>query len=107
MFQKAIGEQNLERQLAKLASNPKVIRSIEQMEKDIRDGNRGDYESKDYYHNKQISKLFTKAKMNAWISIKTEPEVIELASIQSNKKRNRGQKTAQTSRIEPLLGIYK
>ena len=107
MFQKAIGEQNLEAQLARLAKSPRAIASIEQMEKDIRDGKRGDFESKDYWHNQQIGIIFNRAKKNAWINIKYQPEVVELASIQRNKKQTRKQKAAQTSSIQPLLGIYK
>ena len=41
MFQRAIGMQNLERQLDKLAENPKILASLEEMHRDIRNGNRG------------------------------------------------------------------
>ena len=36
MFQQAIGAQNLERQLDKLAENPKILASLETMHRDIR-----------------------------------------------------------------------
>ena len=40
-FQRAIGQQNLERELDKLAVDPKILASIEKMYQDIRAGKRG------------------------------------------------------------------
>ena len=76
------------------------------MEKDIRDGNRGKYEAKDYYHNKMIGKIFTKARQQAWLNIQGGELVQELSSEQLGKKLKRKQKTAQTS-FDEVLTIYK
>ena len=105
-YQKAIGDLNLEKELTKLSRQKKIIESILEMEKDIRDGNRGKYEAKDYYHNKMIGKIFTRARQQAWLNIKGGELVQELSSEQLGKKLKRKQKTAQTS-FDEVLTIYK
>ena len=105
-YQKAIGDLNLEKELTKLSRQKKIIESILEMEKDIRDGNRGKYEAKDYYHNKMIGKIFTKARQQAWLNIQGGELVQELSSEQLGKKLKRKQKTAQTS-FDEVLTIYK
>ena len=106
-FQKAIGERNLEKELLKLSKNPKVIASLIEMERDIANGDRGAYESKDYYHNRAISKLFTSARRNAWRSLMNDPKVSQEAEIQLRKKSERKRKTSKTSQVDSLLYIYK
>ena len=105
-YQKAIGDLNLEKELTKLSRQKKIIESILEMEKDIRDGNRGKYEAKDYYHNKMIGQLFTRARKQAWLNIQGEELVQNLSSEQLGKKLKRKQKTAQTS-FDEVLTIYK
>ena len=105
-YQKAIGDLNLEKELTKLSRQKKIIASILEMEKDIRDGNRGNYESKDYYHNKMIGKLFTRARKQAWLNIQGEDLIQELSNKQIGRKLDRKRKTAQTS-FEEVLTIYK
>ena len=105
-YQKAIGDLNLEKELTKLSRQKKIIASLLEMEKDIRDGNRGNYEAKDYYHNKMIDKIFTRARKQAWLNIQGEELVQDLSSEQLGKKLNRKQKTAQTS-FDEVLTIYK
>ena len=105
-YQKAIGDLNLEKELTKLSRQKKIIASILEMEKDIRDGNRGEFEAKDYYHNKMIGKVFTRARKQAWLNIQGEDLVQELSSEQLGKKLKRKQKTAQTS-FDEVLTIYK
>ena len=105
-YQKAIGDLNLEKELTKLSRQKKIIESILEMEKDIRDGNRGKYEAKDYYHNKMIGKIFTRARQQAWLNIKGGELVQELSSEQLGKKLKRKQKTSQTS-FDEVLTIYK
>jgi len=107
LYQKAIGNQNLEKDLIKLSKNKKAIESLLQMEKDIKDGNRAAFEAGDYYHNRMINKLFTRARKRGWLEIKGHPLVESLVKEQRNKKITRKQKTAQTSNITPLLRIYK
>ena len=107
MFQKAIGNQNLEKDLAILSKDPKAIASIVEMEKDIRDGNRDKYEAMDYYHNLKIAKLFDRARQKAWNEIKGDDLVLDLSATQLGKKLERKKKTTKTSELTPIYRIYK
>ena len=78
MFQKAIGDQNLQYELDLLAKDPKMIASIKSMEADTWNGNKARDPMKAYYHNDVIKALFDRAKKKAWSKIKNEPEVIQL-----------------------------
>ena len=104
MFQRAIGEQNLERKLDKLAENPKVIASLEEMHADIRSGKRGEFEAKDYFHNQKIDQILQEARRLAWAAIMDEPLIQTLITEQTEKKRQRYLKTQQTTNI---LSMYK
>ena len=104
MFQRAIGEQNLERKLDKLAENPKVIASLEEMHADIRSGKRGEFEAKDYFHNQKIDQILQEARRLAWAAIMEEPMIQTLITEQTEKKRQRYLKTQQTTDI---LSMYK
>ena len=107
-FQKAIGDQNLEKELIKLSRNKKVIESLLEMERDIRNGDRGEYETKDYYHNRVIHNLFYTARVNAWEQLMFKPEVQALAESQLLKKANRKRKTQSTTpKVVPLMNMYK
>ena len=86
MFQKAIGEENLERQLDKLAKNKKIILSVQQMNADLLANKRHIDPMKAYHHNKIIKSLFDKARRNAFAKIQTHPEVRKL--IQEKIKRD-------------------
>ena len=99
LFQKAIGDQNLERQLDKLAEDPRAIASLEQMRKDIRDGKRGLYDARNYWHNGKIDQLFQKARRKAWASIMQSPEVAEIIEEQKEKKRQKLIKRKETTNI--------
>ena len=103
-FQKAIGDQNLERQLDKLAVNPKAIASLEQMNKDIRDGKRAQYDARNYWHNGKIDQLFQQARKKAWASIMSRPDVQELMKEQKEAKRAKVIKMRDTTDI---LNMYK
>ena len=87
LFQKAIGDLNLERELDKLASDPKILESMELMLADIRAGKRADYDARDYYHNIVIDRLFKNARIAAWNSIKQQENVDALILEQYEKKR--------------------
>ena len=104
MFQKAIGDQNLERQLDKLAVDPRAIRSLEQMNKDIRDGKRAQYDARNYWHNGKIDQLFQEARKKAWASIMSDPRVQEVIKEQKEAKRAKVIKMRDTTNI---LNIYK
>jgi hypothetical protein len=103
-FQKALGMQNLERKLDKLAEDPKIIASIEEMHRDIRNGDRGKYQTSDYHHNIIINKIFTKARKIAWHSIKMDRDIQELIIQQRDVKLERQQKTQESANI---LTMYK
>ena len=103
-FQQAIGLQNLQRQLDKLAANPKAIASMEQMYKDIKSGRRADFDARDYWHNRQIDKMFQKARRIAWNTIKSQSDILAIIEEQRNNKLEQKRKQRQTANI---LNIYK
>ena len=103
-FQQAIGVQNLERELDKLAKDPKMIASMEKMYEDIRFGKRGQYDARDYYHNIIIKRLFDKARKVAWSTISQENDIAQLVTEQEARKELQELKQAQTANI---LNIYK
>ena len=107
LFQKAIGEQNLELQILRLSKTKRAQESLLEMEKDIRDGNRGAFEAKDYYHNRELRRIINNARENAWWSLRDNPEVMDLSTEQARKKQRREEKTSQTSYAQPILDIYK
>jgi len=107
MFQQAIGMQNLERQLDKLAENPKVLASLETMHRDIRSGNRGEYEGGDYFHNKKIDAIFQRARRTAWASIMQDPRIQSLMTEQREARKKRYRKTKETTNTQSILSIYK
>jgi len=107
MFQQAIGAQNLERQLDKLAENPKILASLETMHRDIRSGNRGEYEGADYFHNKKIDVIFQRARRKAWASIMQDPRIQALQSEQREARKKRYRKTKETTNTQSILSIYK
>ena len=104
MFQKAIGDQNLERQLDKLSQNPKAQESLLQMQQDINAGRRGDFEPEDYYHVIQIDLMFQKARRIGWAAIMSDPRIQELQAEERNIKRRRFLKKQQTTTI-PILNM--
>ena len=85
-FQEAIGKQDLEAKLNRLAKNPKIIASIKEMKADARKGNRDLDPDKSYYHLKIISKLFRDAEALAWSSISRDPAVEELINNRKGMK---------------------
>ena len=85
MFQKAIGDQNLQYELDLLAKDPQIIASVKKMEADTWNGNRARDPMKAYYHNDIIKKLFDSAKKKAWAKIKNTPEVKQL--LRESKER--------------------
>ena len=103
-FMKAIGDQNLERQLDKLSQNEKAQLSMKQMYKDIRDGKRAQYDARNYWHNGKIDQLFQKARKKAWASIMSDPEVAALIKEQRDAKLDKVLKLRDTTNI---LNIYK
>ena len=108
MYQKAIGDQNLEYQLDQLAKDPKIQKSLAEMQRVINSGQRGDYESQDFYHNIQINRIFTKARKRAWAAIKNESIVNDVVMKQLQKKLERRRKKFQTrGSLDEVLSIPK
>ena len=103
-FQRAIGMQNLQRKLDKLANNPKAIASMEQMYRDIKSGRRGDFDARDYWHNRQIDILFQRARRIAWNSIKQQSDILTVIEEQRRSKVDQIRKQRETANI---LNIYK
>ena len=99
--------QNLERQLDKLAEDPKILASLQTMHRDIRSGNRGEYEAADYFHNKKIEIIFQRARKRAWASIMQDPRIQDLMTEQREARKTRLRKTKETSNTETILSIYK
>ena len=86
LYMKAIGDQNLEAKLNKLAKDPKIIASINQMKADLRAGKKEINPRTAYVHNKIIHTLFMDARKLAWAQVRNDPEALEL--YQENKRIN-------------------
>ena len=79
-----------------------------QRHKDIRSGNRGEYENKDYYHNMVLRDLFNQAEWIAWSELEQDDDVIKLSTDQLAKESKRQFKQFQTMGVSPeLLSMYK
>jgi len=78
LYMKAIGDQNLEAKLNKLAKNPKVIASIEKMQADLRAGRKEINPMTAYVHNKMIHTLFMEARKIGWSQVRNDPEALQL-----------------------------
>ena len=103
-FQRAIGLQNLERELDKMAVDPRMLASMDKMYEDIRSGRRAEYDARDYYHNIMIKRLFDRARQQAWASISTRYDVAE--AIRDRRARELTQQTKQDTTAN-ILNIYK
>ncbi len=85
-FMKAIGDQNLEAKFNKLAKDPKIISSINQMRADLRAGKKEIDPRKAYVHTKIIHTLFMDARRKAWSQVQNDPEALQL--YQEDKRIN-------------------
>jgi len=103
-FQRALGDFNLERELEKLSKDEKMLASLELMRADIRAGNRGQFNARDYYHNIVIDRLFKQARVLAWNSIKYRPHIYNLRMEQ--ERTDLAQRYKQMESIN-LLNMYK
>ena len=103
-FQRYIGMQNLERELDKLAVNPKIIASMEKMYADIKAGLRDQYDARDYYHNIMIDRLFQQARRRAWAQMRDNPQAIELME---ELRQKRVRKLTKKQETRNLINIYK
>jgi len=81
MYQKAMGDQNLEAELNKLAARKDVQESVRQMETDRNAGRIGK-EPRTYLVNELISDMFLRAQKKAWAKVSQDPEVQNLIEAQ-------------------------
>ena len=94
MYQRAIGEQNLEAIFNKMAQEESIQISIAEMNYYKKNG-MSDVEPRSFPHYKRIAKVFDKAKKQAWAKIKRDNDVQKLliqerdAKIK-NRKANKG-----------------
>ena len=104
LFAKAIGEENAELELTKLARDPRIIASLKERDNDIKSGKRGDYDNKDYYHNRVIGRLMAQIRKRAWNKISGSNIVQEVIREQLLGKQAQRQKQIDTGK---LLTMYK
>ena len=81
LFQKAIGDQNIERKLNELAKDPEIQESIARMNADRGFLGLGENRKNDpmtYPHNLRIKEIFDEARAEAWASLSNDPDVIAL-----------------------------
>ena len=109
MYQRAIGAQNVEEELNKLAADPAVQDSVQQMVDDIDAGKREMDPMKAYVHNALIRNVFRKAQKKAWASIKNDPAVQKLIQKQLETKlsENESMRNTQKRRIDNIINIPK
>jgi len=105
-FQKAIGDQNLELKLNKLAERPDVQASLKLMQGHIRSGMR-DQEAGLYLHNQLIHNLFEEARKKAWAKLFTNNNVQELIKEQRDKDIRDAAIERQSRNAAPILNMYK
>ena len=104
MFSKAMGDQNLEKQLNKLSMRKDIQASVALMKEHQAKGIPND---KPYPHNIVIRSLFRKAKLKAWAEVRNTPEAQQL--LQEQKAKNiQAVETQNTIRdIRPIIEIPK
>ena len=102
-FQNAIGKQNLEKELNKLAMRPDIMNSVERMQEDVEKGNRDVDPVKIYPHLTVIRNLFEDAKRKAWAEIKQSPEVQQ--ALEKNQTRKADQQQRKYSLQEETREI--
>ena len=104
LFQKAMGEQNLELIFNNLAKSRNIQISIAQMNYHNENGMKW-RDPREYPHYKIIAREFDKAKKKAWASILNDPAVVKLRQLETEQKV----KNVKTDRevYESIIGIRK
>jgi len=77
MFQKAIGEQNLEKVFNEMAKSESIQISLAEMNYYKKNGMK-DVEPRSFPHYKRIAREFDKAKKRAWASLRKDNDVQKL-----------------------------
>ena len=86
LYQEALGKQNLQAQLDKLAESEDMQQSIADMERDRNSGLYGKDPTKEYHHNLVIGNLMRRAQSRAWASIQNDPRVQQLVEADRLRK---------------------
>ena len=107
LFQKAIGDQNVELKLDKLAKDPRIQASIDEMQKDLTNGERDKDPMKAYYHNRAIKKIFTRARNIAWNKLKENDDIKILIEEERARKLAEKASLRKTGSLEKVLTIAK
>ena len=102
-FQKAIGDQNLEAELNRLANRKDIQNSLAHMEADLKAGKREMDPMKAYTHNLGIRQLFTKARNRAWASLRSDPDVQKLIK---ERREAQAENFRSKRRTSPLSHKY-
>ena len=105
LFQKAIGDQNIEAKLNKLARDPKIIRSLQYMQADLNAGRREMNPRTAYSHNQIIHRIFTEARKKAWATLMQDPEVRDLIEEERRLDAQNYKSLVKTS--NNIVGMYK
>ena len=110
-YQKAIGDQNIEAKLDKLAKDPKILNSLREMNADLNAGLREKDPMLSYFHNKKIKNLFDEAKKIAWAKISKDPQIKALIEIEKQKQIEMIQTLNRTTEFNEgqseLLNMYR
>ena len=77
------------------------------MHADIKAGKRGEYETKDYFHNMKINNIMDKARRIAWAKIMKDAEIQTLMDEERQRNIKRLEKTKETQQLQPIFKIYK
>ncbi len=104
LYQKAMGDQNLEKILNDLSKNRNVQISIAQMNYHNANGMKW-RDPKDYPHYKIIANIFEKAKKKAWAQIMNDPAVVTLRDMERNRKVENVSANKET--YEKIIGVRK
>ena len=86
-------------QLEKLARDPKILASMEQMYADIKAGRRAEFNARDYYHNIVIDRIFRQARRRAWARVTRNAEAMALIEEQRERVKQQRQKKRETRNI--------
>ena len=103
MFQKAIGDQNLEYKLNRLAKSERVLNSLAEMQADQQAGRYEIDPMKAYYHNKRIAQIFDEARKIAWNMVQNDPDIRKLIDEKMRRDQQNITKLNKTKRYQQVL----
>ena len=104
LYQKAIGDQNLEAVFNKMAGQDSMLISIARMEWQRKNGGQ-DLEPRSFPHYDRIHRVFERAKKKAWAKIRKDIDVKELMEEEKQNKIRNYKANKQT--IDAILNVNK